>query len=272
MSDVLAANADANVAVLGDFNAVPGDMAAKVIRWRDGFASAYDWRADKESPKYRFTHASERAIDYILMSPGLAADCVEKSYYIWGTPQRPKQDWSKYPYPEGYASDHNAVTIDIATAPDKPASAFRRGAEEQPEKSDKPASAGNAGARTDVRSDAAAPTKADLEKHAKPEGSAPRKDEALAKKLRDAGWEFMLPYPKSKAAAWGKTGGTTTWWPGYWRNSRLGTTSRSQPDGSDLKGDGKPAPTKDDYTKTGAPGRVSWVEWLCATERGGAAK
>jgi len=269
VSDVLAANPDANVAVLGDFNAVPNDMASKVIRWRDGFASAYDWRAEKDNPKYRFTHASERAIDYILMSGGLAADCVEKSYYIWGTPQRPKQDWSKYPYPEGYASDHNAVTVDISTDPDKPASAMRRKADDAPEKSEKQAGAAKPGARTDVRSDSAEPTKEDLAKHAKPEGSASKKDEALAKKLRDAGWEYMLPYPKSKAAAWGKKGGTTTWWPGYWRNTKRGTTSRAQPEGGELAGDGKPAPAKDDYTKTGAPGRVTWVEWLCSAQGAG---
>jgi hypothetical protein len=74
----------------------------------------------------------------------------------------------------------------------------------------------------------------------------------------------MLPYPKSKMAAWSKQGGNTTWWPGYWRNAKLGTTSRTQPAGDALKGDGKPAPKGDDFTKTGAPGRVSWVEWLCS--------
>ena len=273
VSDVLAANPDANVAVLGDFNATPGDMAAKALRrsagraGEQGMASAYDWRAEKDNPKYRFTHASERAIDYILMSGGLAADCVGKSYYIWGTPQRPKQDWSKFPYPEGYASDHNAVTIDIATTPDRPASAFRGGSgggEETAGTRADGASSGKSGARTDVRSDAEAPTKDDLVAHAKPEGGASKKDEALARKLRDAGWEFMLPYPKSKMAAWSKQGGNTTWWPGYWRNAKLGTTSRTQPAGDALKGDGKPAPKGDDFTKTGAPGRVSWVEWLCS--------
>lgn len=264
VSDVLAANANANLAILGDFNAVPGDMASKVIRWRDGFASAYDWRAEKDNPKFRFTHASERAIDYIIMSPGMAADCVEKSYYIWGTPQRPKQDWSKYPLPPGYASDHNAVTVDVRTTPDKPASAFERTPELVPEKSAKPAEGAKSGARSDVRSDADAPTADELAKFAKPEGTASKADEALAKKLKDAGWEYMLPYPKSKAASWSKKGDTTTWWPGYWRNAKRGTTSRTQPEGGELKGDGKAAPAKDEFTKAGAPGRVSWVEWMCA--------
>jgi len=266
VGDVLAANPDANVAVLGDFNATPNDMASKVIRWRDGFASAYDWRADKESPKYRATHASGRAIDYIIMSGGLAADCMPKSYYIWGTPQRPEKDWSKFPYPEGYASDHNAVTVDILTTPDRPASAFRRGSDEAPEKTEKAeksVKSEKSGVRSDVRSDATPPTKDDLDTHAKPEGRATKADEALAKRLKDAGWEYMLPYPKSKAAAWGKKGGTTTWWPGYWRNAKLGTTSRAQPEGGGLKGDGKPAPKGDEFMRTGAPGRVSWVEWLC---------
>ncbi|MEY2714670.1 MAG: hypothetical protein RIT24_1013 [Planctomycetota bacterium] len=276
VGDVLAANSDANIAVVGDYNATPGDMAAKVIRWRDGFASAYDWRADKKAEARRYqTHASERAIDYILMSSGMAADCVEQSFVVWGTPQRPKQDWSKYPYPPGYASDHCALTIDLNTKPDRPASAFKRPSGDEPDAGTAAAGGGKSdsksdsktGARTDVRSDASAPTEAELKEHAKPTGSAPKSDAGLAKKLRDAGWEYMLPYPKSKAASWSKQGGNTTWWPGYWRNGKTSKTSRMQPEAKDgFKGDGREAPSGKDYTNTGAPGRVTWIEWLCSAQ------
>jgi len=274
VADILRRNPDANVAVLGDFNATPNDMPTKVLRQSSlGFVSAYDWRSKKEGDSKVLkdlytTHASGRPIDFIVMTPGLAADCVDSSYFVLGT-LHPASDWDyrkadEFPPPAGYASDHCPVAIDFMTDPDRPARAFRRVSEPSSKADEDRTPPLDRGGRGDVRSDAVAPTEADLAKYAKPEGAASRQDQEAARKLRDAGWEYMLPYPKSKAAAWSKKGGTTTWWPGYWRNTKLGTTSRSQPDGSGLKGDGKPVPAKDEYTKSGAPGRVTWVEWLCS--------
>ena len=281
VEEILQKDPDANVAVLGDYNGTPNDMNVKVLRQSDGgLVSAYDWRFDKKAPRDAYTtHASGRAIDFIVMSPGLAADCVDGSYFVLGT-LHAASDWDfrkadEIPPPEGYASDHYPVAIDFLPKPDRKASEFKRSSSSDEDRRDggssgaPSAGASKAGARSDVRSDATAPTAADLAQHAKPDGTPTAADTRAADALRAAGWEFLVPYPKSKAAKWSSKGGNTTWWPGYWRNAKSGETSRAQPAGATLKGDGKPAPSGSDYAKTGAPGRVTWVEWLCAPEAAG---
>jgi len=34
------------------------------------------------------------------------------------------------------------------------------------------------------------------------------------------GWKYTMPMPKSAKAAWGISDGRTTWWNGYWYNSK----------------------------------------------------
>lgn len=58
-------------------------------------------------------------------------------------------------------------------------------------------------------------------------------DTALAKKLKLAGWEYFMPRPKSAQAAWGNSDGRTTWWNGYWKNSKTGKYSSRQPSESE---------------------------------------
>ena len=268
VGEMLKANPDANVAVLGDYNATPNQMATKSLRMSPlGLVSAYDWRFDRKAGFDTYnTHASGRAIDFIVMSPGLAADCVDGSYFVLGTLHAPS-DWDfrkadEIPPPDGYASDHCPVAIDFRPSPDRPASAFARKAAESDE--------AEAPRRPQPRSDATPPTDAELAEHAKPTGRADRKDEALAKRLVDAGWEFVLPAPKSKTAKWSLKGGNSTWWPGFWWNAKSGATSGAMPEEQrgakqGFEGDGKPVPsTKDDWKSGGAPDRVSWVEWLCS--------
>jgi endonuclease/exonuclease/phosphatase family metal-dependent hydrolase len=268
-------NPDANIAVLGDFNGTPGDLNVKALRMSDdGLVSAYDWRFDKKAPASTYTtHASGRSIDFIVMSPGLAADCVEGSFFVLGTLHAASDwDWRKadeIPPPEGYASDHYPIAIDLVTKPDRPASAFKRAA--SAEDGGAKGAPAKASGKPLLRSDATPPTAEDLAAHAKPSGSPSKADEALATRLCDVGWEFVLPAPKSKTAAWSRKGGNSTWWPGYWWNAKSSATSRSAPSAGDsFKGDGKPAPGKDEFTKTGAPAAVSWIEWLCSEP--GAAK
>jgi len=268
----LSRNPDANIAVVGDFNGIPGDMNVKALRMSDtGLVSGYDWRFDKRASRERYaTHASGRSIDFIVMSPGLAADAVPGSYFVLGTPHAGSDwDWRRAkenPPPDGYASDHYAVAIDFRTTPDRPASAFTRAESDDGDATPAPAAAAPA-ARGDLRSDATPPTKEDLERFAKPEGSASDADRAAARALREAGWAYLLPYPKSRTAAWPRRGGNSTWWPGYWKNEKTGATSRAAPSEKDrMRGDGKAAPLRNEFTETGAPGRVSWVEWLCSKE------
>lgn len=261
-------NPDANIAVVGDFNGRPSDMNVKVLR--TGLVSGYDWRFDKKAPSERYvTHASGRSIDFIVMSDGLAADAVDGSYFVLGTPHAGSDwDWRKAdenPPPDAYASDHYPVAIEIMTSPDKPASAFKRAAAEEREASPDRETA--VVPPVGLRSDARSPTIEEVERHAKPDGEPSRADRTLAAALREAGWRYQLPYPKSKTAQWSNRGGNSTWWPGYWTNEKSGATSRAAPSEKNrMQGDGKAAPAKDDYTKTGAPGPVSWVEWLCSAE------
>ncbi|MDA0802836.1 MAG: endonuclease/exonuclease/phosphatase family protein [Planctomycetota bacterium] len=131
----LAANPDANVAVLGDFNATPLQRAYALQlqgNTKDGdgagvLIGAYNFR-DQERPKEEYrTHVSGRSIDYIVMSDGLAADVVPASFVVVGTPfpgeeqQRRVLAWIKKGYPRGQepqrhpqqASDHYPIAVDL---------------------------------------------------------------------------------------------------------------------------------------------------------------
>lgn len=121
---ILEADPDANLAVMGDFNSTPGEKAAKVLLEpeRGGLKGAYDERMDRSLPREAYlTHESGRAIDYILMSPGLAKDVVPKSFFVLGT-MYPGDDYDyrKDSPPSGYASDHYPLAIDL-TPKDPPA-------------------------------------------------------------------------------------------------------------------------------------------------------
>ncbi|MFN5496316.1 MAG: endonuclease/exonuclease/phosphatase family protein [bacterium] len=288
VEEMLKDNPDANIAVLGDYNAQPNAMSAKALRISDdGLVSAYDWRFDKQAARERYvTHASGRSIDFIVMSPGLAADAVDGSYFVLGTPHAGSDwDWRKAdenPPPNGYASDHYPVAIEIMTATDKPASSFKRGTpareEEDVAPTTRPAEAKPATNPATTPSDkpASKPATKPATKPAataadavgpRPVGEAPAADQKLAAELRAAGWTYILPEPKSKAAKWGNTDTRTTWFPGYWKNEKTNATSASQPKGDPSKGrgfvgDGQDKPK---WRDGGSPGPVSWVEWLCAT-------
>lgn len=43
--------------------------------------------------------------------------------------------------------------------------------------------------------------------------------------MQEQGWEYNMPSPKSPQAAWGNYDGRTTWYVGYWENSKTGETS-----------------------------------------------
>jgi hypothetical protein len=173
-------------------------------------------------------------------------------------------DWDfrkakEIPPPAGYASDHCPVAIDLVTSPDKPASAITgekaRSAAGKSEKSDKP------DGKKPVASDAGPKGLRSIEG-----GEAPADAVALATKLQAAGWVYVMPEPKSKAAKWGNKDTRTTWFPGYWKNAKSGGTSVSQPAESDgFKGDGEAKPK---WRDGGSPKPPSYVEWLCSNEGG----
>ena len=71
------------------------------------------------------THASERAIDHILAGPGLVPELVAGSGFVLATPVLPREvDYRTAEPPEGYASDHFAVALEVRVgAPAEPNSA-----------------------------------------------------------------------------------------------------------------------------------------------------
>ena len=85
-----------------------------------GMRSAYDFRGVKKgnTKDLYTTHDSGRAIDYIFMSPGLAQDAVDGSFFVLSVMHPASDyDWRKDPekekVPAGYASDHCPIAIDI---------------------------------------------------------------------------------------------------------------------------------------------------------------
>jgi endonuclease/exonuclease/phosphatase family metal-dependent hydrolase len=119
VKDILKEDPAANVAVLGDFNASPSDKTTKAFV-EAGFRSAYDFRVTKKgnTKDLYTTHDSGRAIDFIMMSKGMADDAVDSSFFVLSVVHPASDyDWRKDPdkekVPPGYASDHYPIAIDI---------------------------------------------------------------------------------------------------------------------------------------------------------------
>lgn len=109
--EILTADPKANVIITGDFNAMASEASVQTYL-TSGFVNALAGKDPKDATFQ--THASNRAIDIILLSPGAAADMVKDSGFVLGTMQRPEDaDWRRTPPPTGYASDHYPVVIDL---------------------------------------------------------------------------------------------------------------------------------------------------------------
>ncbi len=98
-----------HVIVLGDFNCStsdPGLMPFLEIGLRDVFP-------ERPASEDLSTHSSGRTIDYVLVTPELRRH-VHGRPFVVKTPARPRgSDWSMTPHPEGYASDHFPVVVDL---------------------------------------------------------------------------------------------------------------------------------------------------------------
>jgi endonuclease/exonuclease/phosphatase family metal-dependent hydrolase len=103
---------EANIAVLGDFNDVPEAEHMRTYIERNDLSYAVE-RTSESDPR-TLTHESDRAIDFILVSPALKPEVVEGSGFVLGTPLRASgADWRTVPAPTGYAADHLPVAVDI---------------------------------------------------------------------------------------------------------------------------------------------------------------
>lgn len=109
----------ANIVILGDFNAKPQERPVRNVL-SAGFIDAFGDLP--EDAKYQ-THASDRAIDHILLNPNAAAELVKETRFVMGVMQRAAGvDWRTTEPPAGYASDHYPVVIDLKTV-DQPVAA-----------------------------------------------------------------------------------------------------------------------------------------------------
>jgi endonuclease/exonuclease/phosphatase family metal-dependent hydrolase len=153
LDGVRAKDPDAQIAVVGDFNAGPTDMATKALREKSlgGLVSAYELRpgagkgsrddegddagAAKGDRRKHLTHSFvpddkpgkpiERAIDFIMLSPSLFKRAERGSFFVLSVPKSLNPGSDK---PAGYASDHNPLAVDLkiaAKAESKPAPAAK---------------------------------------------------------------------------------------------------------------------------------------------------
>ena len=104
------ADPDANIVVLGDFNARPDDFSVTKY-FQAGITSIFDHSSSDAS---LYTHESARTIDFILTSESMSKEIVEGSAFVHSVPLRPRgSDWRTTAPPAGYASDHLPVVVDI---------------------------------------------------------------------------------------------------------------------------------------------------------------
>jgi len=108
-------NPKINIAVLGDFNSQPEDLAIRQYL-KAGLIDTQDYRevhCDKSAPLF-VTHESGRTLDYIFTNSALYCEVVPGSSFIFSTPARPEgHDWRVDPLPKGYGSDHYPVAVDL---------------------------------------------------------------------------------------------------------------------------------------------------------------
>lgn len=101
---------DANVIILGDFNAVGRQQAIKLYTG----AGFIDLLGDRAERAEFTTHASGNSYDRILFSPAAWKEALPKQAFVLGTVTRPAGvDFRTTPNPEGWASDHYPVVVDI---------------------------------------------------------------------------------------------------------------------------------------------------------------
>lgn len=104
-------NAEANIIVLGDMNAMSQDQSVRTVL-DAGFTEILPF--DPERALATTSHESNRRIDHILVSGPALREVVQGSAFILGTPSRePGADWRTTAAPAGLASDHFPVAVDL---------------------------------------------------------------------------------------------------------------------------------------------------------------
>ncbi len=111
VKEMQSSNPDRNIIIMGDFNARPEDRAMKIYT-DAGLIDLFAHR--KRGDNTYITHESGRPIDYILLAPSVEKELIRETRFILGTPARPAGvDYRVTPGPEGYASDHYPLVMDL---------------------------------------------------------------------------------------------------------------------------------------------------------------
>ena len=89
----------------------------------------------------------------------------------------------------------------------------------------------------------------------------------VALAMREQGWQYIMPSPKNRQAAWGNKDGSTPWYAGYWHNSKTNENSAARPQSEDGQyfGDGAGAPA---WRLGGSPSAPTKLEWLLSKSGG----
>jgi endonuclease/exonuclease/phosphatase family metal-dependent hydrolase len=110
IKDVLAADKDRAIVLLGDFNAEVDDQSVQTYL-KGGFVDIF---ADHTSKTETITHESGRRIDLILANKAALSRMNPESAFVYGTAARPEGvNWRDMETFDGYAADHYPVSVDV---------------------------------------------------------------------------------------------------------------------------------------------------------------
>ena len=118
VAERLESDPERNVIVLGDFNAKSQYKSMQLLLdggLVDAMAHRVTEATNVESARW-VTHESGRIIDYILVNDHAAHEVVPESGFVLGTfypGDSNHYDWRKDDAPEGHASDHYPIAIDL---------------------------------------------------------------------------------------------------------------------------------------------------------------
>jgi len=111
INERLRTHPEANIAVLGDFNATPDALSIRTYIEDGGLTLTMESHGPGAATP---THESDRAIDFIFVNDNLKSRLVPDSAFTLGTPLRPSgADYRTTPAPEGYAADHLPLAVDF---------------------------------------------------------------------------------------------------------------------------------------------------------------
>lgn len=91
----------------------------------------------------------------------------------------------------------------------------------------------------------------------------------VALEMKNQGWVYYMPRPKSKGATWRNRDGRTTWHYGYWHNTMVNKYSSELPLlSNDGMYEGNLVDLRNEWRTGGRPRNPTELEWLLSLEGG----